>query len=150
MVGYPHDLRDKSHNLPICRRGITASHPEVDFCGKPELLIDIPCAPGVSGSPVFVLDAKGYTDEQGNIRCGEPHNLLLGVATAAAAIGSDDQVTALPESRATHAREQFCISPDVRCQIPENCYDSGEVLPLRPPGSIDLTRPTGEESMRAE
>jgi hypothetical protein len=109
MLGYPNGLWDKTHNLPIYCRGITASHPEVDFCGKPELLVDIACFPGSSGSPVFVLNAKGQTDDQGNVRCGEPRNLLLGVVCAAATIGSDGQIAALPASTAIRSREEYAI-----------------------------------------
>jgi hypothetical protein len=107
MLGYPNGLWDKSHNLPIYRRGITASHPEIDFCGKPELLLDIACFPGSSGSPVFVLNAKGQTDDRGNVRCGEPRDLLLGVVYAATTIGSDGQIAAMPASMAIRSREEF-------------------------------------------
>jgi hypothetical protein len=109
MVGYPNGLWDKSHNLPIYCRGITASHPEVDFCGKPEVLVDIACFPGSSGSPVFVLNAKGQTDDRGNVRCGEPRDLLLGVVYGAATIGADGQIAARPASTAIRSREDFAI-----------------------------------------
>ncbi len=109
MVGFPNGLWDTSHNLPIYCRGITASHPEIDFCGKPELLVDIACLPGSSGSPVFVLNAKGQTDDRGNVRCGEPRDLLLGVVCGAAIIGADGQIAAVPASLAIRSREEFAI-----------------------------------------
>ncbi len=110
MVGYPNGLWDTSHNLPIYCRGITASHPEIDFCGKPELLVDIACFPGSAGSPVFVLNAKGQTDDRGNVRSGEPRKqLLLGVVHGAATIGSDGQIATLPVSMAIRSPEDFAI-----------------------------------------
>jgi hypothetical protein len=109
MLGYPNGLWDKSHNLPIYCRGITASHPEIDFCGKPELLIDMACFPGSCGSPVFVFKAKGQTDDRGNVRCGEPQDLLLGVVYAAATVASDGQIAARPTSVGICSREEFSI-----------------------------------------
>ncbi|HEY1600997.1 MAG TPA: hypothetical protein VGG64_15445 [Pirellulales bacterium] len=109
MLGYPNGLWDKSHNLPIYCRGITASHPEIDFCEKPEILIDIACLPGSTGSPVFVLNAKGHTDDRGNVRCGEPQNLLLGVVHGSATIGSGGQIAAPPTSMAIRSREDYAI-----------------------------------------
>ncbi len=54
FVGYPDGLSDQMNNLPIARAGKIASHPRIDFNGKPEYLIDAQVFPGSSGSPVFV------------------------------------------------------------------------------------------------
>ncbi|HEY4313399.1 MAG TPA: hypothetical protein VGN12_28370 [Pirellulales bacterium] len=110
MVGYPNGVWEKSHSLPIYCRGITASHPNIDFCDKPEILLNIPCFPGSTGSPVFILNAKGQTDEHGNDRPGEPHNLLLGVVYSAATFGPDGQIGAQPASTAIRSREDFAIN----------------------------------------
>ena len=53
MIGYPLGLFDEQHNLPIVRRGITATHPAVDFNGAKAFLIDCACFRGSSGSPVL-------------------------------------------------------------------------------------------------
>ena len=55
MLGYPRGLIDVENNLPIVRRGITATSIHVDYCGVPSFLIDAACFPGSSGSPVFVI-----------------------------------------------------------------------------------------------
>lgn len=55
MIGYPDGLWDEQNNLPIARRGITATHPLYDFNGRPEFLIDAACFSGSSGSPVFLF-----------------------------------------------------------------------------------------------
>lgn len=60
MVGYPNGLWDSVNNLPILRRGITATHPNLDYMGKEEFMIDAACFPGSSGSPVLQLDEGGY------------------------------------------------------------------------------------------
>lgn len=54
MLGYPSGLWDSTNNYPILRRGITASHPGIDFEGAPQIVIDIACFEGSSGSPVLL------------------------------------------------------------------------------------------------
>lgn len=56
MFGYPIGLSDETNNLPIVRKGITASTVVTDFQGKSEILIDAACFPGSSGSPVFIFN----------------------------------------------------------------------------------------------
>lgn len=53
MVGYPMGVRDQINNLPVFRRGITATHPKYDFQGQPHFLMDMSCFRGSSGSPVY-------------------------------------------------------------------------------------------------
>lgn len=84
MAGYPNGLWDFVNNKPILRRGITASHPKMDYCGKKEILIDAACFPGSSGSPVFIFNnGDGYTDKHGNVYLGRNRVILLGVLYAA-------------------------------------------------------------------
>ncbi len=150
MVGYPNGLWDKSHDpADLLVRGITASHPEIDFCGKPELLVDIACFPGSSGSPVFVLNANGRCDERGNTRCDQPQNLLLGVVPR----GGDDQLRrasrgapridggpASPVEFATHLT--YVIKSRELLRF-------ADVMPRRRPGHIEVTpRVTGRYARR--
>ncbi len=53
FVGYPQGLFDEANHTPIVRQGTTATHPELDFSGRPVFLIDASVFPGSSGSPVF-------------------------------------------------------------------------------------------------
>lgn len=55
MVGYPLGFCDPINNYPLFRSGITASHALANYNGKSEFLIDAPCMPGSSGSPVFLI-----------------------------------------------------------------------------------------------
>ena len=52
MVGYPNGIYDQVNNLPVVRRGITATPYAVDYEAKPQFLIDASVFPGSSGSPV--------------------------------------------------------------------------------------------------
>lgn len=56
MVGYPNSIYNESANLPIVRKGITAT----GLCDKYNnfdlFVIDIPTFGGSSGSPIFILN----------------------------------------------------------------------------------------------
>ncbi len=76
MIGYPNGIWDETHNLPIIRRGITATHPKLDLNGKPEFLIDAACFPGSSGSPVFLANIGSYVSADGALCAGTRISLL--------------------------------------------------------------------------
>jgi SEC-C motif/Trypsin-like peptidase domain len=76
MVGYPTGLWDKTHNLPIVRRGVTATHPRLRLNGKPEFLIDAACFRGSSGSPVFLAHIGSYSQRNGAFVLGDKVVLL--------------------------------------------------------------------------
>jgi V8-like Glu-specific endopeptidase len=82
MVGYPNGIWDYVNNKPILRRGVTATHPYLDYCGNKEFMIDAACFPGSSGSPVFIFNEGGYRDKQGNYYMGSNRIILLGVLYA--------------------------------------------------------------------
>lgn len=92
MVGYPSGLWDSVHNYPLIRRGITASHPAVDFDGRPNIVVDLACFPGSSGSPVFIYNQSGYADKNGNVNIGSSRIMLLGVLFAGPTITSDGSI----------------------------------------------------------
>lgn len=81
MIGYPNGLWDKAHNLPIIRKGITATHPKLELNGKPEFLIDAACFPGSSGSPVFLANIGSYVSPEGAL-CAGTRIALLGTLYA--------------------------------------------------------------------
>lgn len=60
MIGYPNGIWDSVNNMPVIRRGITATHPKLDYEGRPEFMIDAACFPGSSGSPVVLYNAGTY------------------------------------------------------------------------------------------
>lgn len=82
MIGYPNGIWDSKHNMPVFRRGVTATHPNLDWNGEAEFLIDAACFPGSSGSPVFLFNVGGYTDKNGNTMLGSNRLKLLGVLYA--------------------------------------------------------------------
>lgn len=82
MIGYPNGIWDTRHNLPIIRKGITATHPKLSYCGKDEFMIDAACFPGSSGSPVFLSYIGSYVDPESNSLVAGTKILLVGVLYA--------------------------------------------------------------------
>lgn len=80
MIGYPTGIWDQVNNFPIVRKGITATHPNLDYNGRTEFVIDAACFPGSSGSPVLLYNRGAYSTRSGTV-LGE-RLWLLGVLHA--------------------------------------------------------------------
>jgi len=76
MVGYPTGIWDSANNMPVFRKGITATHPYIDYEGRKEFLVDIACFPGSSGSPVLLYNMGTYPNADGGITVGSRLKLL--------------------------------------------------------------------------
>jgi hypothetical protein len=59
FIGYPIGIWDEKNNLPVIRRGMTATDPTIDYNGRGEFLIDAAVFPGSSGSPVYIAEEGG-------------------------------------------------------------------------------------------
>ena len=81
FVGYPSGIYDRVNNLPITRRGSTATPPSVDYEGKPIFLIDASVFQGSSGSPVLIYDNGSWLSRDGGLMSGQ-RLFLLGVLGA--------------------------------------------------------------------
>jgi hypothetical protein len=81
FVGYPNGLWDSTNNLPIIRRGISATPISINFEGKPVFLVDASVFNGSSGSPVFLYNKGTISDRHGNITIGS-RLILLGILSA--------------------------------------------------------------------
>lgn len=92
MIGYPNGIWDAKNNLPVIRRGITATHANVPWNGKSEFLTDIASFPGSSGSPVFLANIGGYMDNKGNTYMGSHRIRLLGIHYAGAMHTASGQI----------------------------------------------------------
>jgi len=99
MVGYPIGIWDSTNNLPLLRRGSTASHPALNFCGKPEFMIDAACFPGSSRSPVLLANFGSYSDKNGTLIAGS-RIALLGVLDAGPQMNAEGQI--IPKPIPTH------------------------------------------------
>ena len=91
MVGYPIGISDQFNNLPVFRRGITATHPANDYENRQEFMIDAACFPGSSGSPVILYNVPYYMDEKGNT-IFQKRVKLLGVLYAGPQYSSEGKI----------------------------------------------------------
>lgn len=96
MVGYPIGLWDQVNNLPLFRKGSTASHPAIDWNGRKEFIIDAACFPGSSGSPVFIFNKGGYVEKSGSMNIGTSRLYLLGVLWGGPIYGATGEISAIP------------------------------------------------------
>lgn len=92
MIGYPNGIWDQVNNLPIIRRGITATHVKMRWNGRDEFLTDIASFPGSSGSPVFLANIGSYVDGNGGVNIGTNRIRLLGVHYAGAQHRADGTI----------------------------------------------------------
>lgn len=78
MVGYPDGMADEKNNLPIVRRGITATDFKIDYNGKKEFLIDASIFKGSSGSPIVICNIGSYNNAEGKLCLGD-RTFFLGI-----------------------------------------------------------------------
>jgi hypothetical protein len=76
MIGYPIGIWDSHNNMPVIRRGITATHPAIDYENRKEFMIDSACFPGSSGSPVYLFNTGTYASRDGGTVIGNRTKLL--------------------------------------------------------------------------
>lgn len=83
MIGCPNGISDQFNNLPITRKGNTASSLAKNYNGKNEFMVDMACFPGSSGSPVFVYNKNSYYDRKTNSHIlGSSRVKLVGILYA--------------------------------------------------------------------
>jgi hypothetical protein len=93
MIGCPRGISDEANNLPIVRRGITASALSKKYNGKDEFMVDMACFPGSSGSPIFLYDRNGYFDrKQNSYMLGASRLKLVGVLYAGPLVTNDGRL----------------------------------------------------------
>lgn len=78
MVGYPKGFWDSTNNLPVVRKGLTATPINLNYNQKPEFLLDIPIFAGSSGSPIILFNQGSYSTRKGGIVIGG-RLVLLGI-----------------------------------------------------------------------
>lgn len=93
MIGCPNGISDEVNNLPISRRGITATSISKNYNGKPEFMVDMACFPGSSGSPIFLFNRNGYRDLKSNIYHLHAERIkFIGILYSGPLISSDGKI----------------------------------------------------------
>lgn len=125
VVGYPDGISDIRNNIPVFRRGITATPANIDFEGRKEFLIDAAIYPGSSGSPVFVYNQGSWLNRNNQVQLGT-RLMLVGIVYAVAqhSVSGDLMIVPAP------TQKQISVS-----QIPNNlglCIKSSRILEFEP------------------
>ncbi|RVK61958.1 serine protease [Sinorhizobium meliloti] len=126
MVGYPTGVWDEANNLPIVRRGITATPYSRDYNGRPEFMIDCACFPGSSGSPVMIANNGSFPRKDGSIALGSRFH-LLGLLWGGPQYTAQGSIVARPVPTS--------MAPIALSQIPTNlgfCVKSRLIRDLEP------------------
>lgn len=112
MVGYPITLWDERNNLPIFRKGYTACHPAIDFNRDGIGLADIPCFPGSSGSPIYILNEGSFRDKKGNTHFGSSRFYLIGFLFEAPQFNAtgDLIIQSVPSTQTIKTRTPFMVN----------------------------------------
>jgi hypothetical protein len=95
IVGYPSGIWDSVNNLPILRNGVTATHPKIDYRGRPEFLIDAAVYQGSSGSPVFLYEYKELFLGQ-ELNMGKDKPRLAGILSEVYAYEQGGEMKSIP------------------------------------------------------
>lgn len=110
VIGYPNALMDKVNNLPIFRKGTTASHPNIRYEGRDEFLVDVGVYPGSSGSPVFLLNEDFYKKSR-ELEEGADKGRLLGIIYSGHVFTAQGLVNEIePETKNVIASDQVALS----------------------------------------
>lgn len=112
MVGYPITLWDERNNLPIFRKGYTACHPAIDFNRDGIGLADIPCFPGSSGSPIYILNEGSFRDKKGATHFGSSRFYLIGFLFEAPQFNAtgDLVIRSVPSAQTIKTRTPFMVN----------------------------------------
>lgn len=76
LIGYPYGYYDTTNALPIWKTGNVASEPDIDFDGKPLIVVDISAFPGMSGAPAFAFAYGTYESTEGPTKVGSARRFL--------------------------------------------------------------------------
>lgn len=110
MVGYPNGLWDAKNNYPLMRRGITSTHPAVDFdvAGVSTTVVDMACFPGSSGSPVLIHNHGSYANKMGGVNIGN-RLIFLGILFSGPVMQSDGKIVIREIPTATEQVAQVAV-----------------------------------------
>jgi S1-C subfamily serine protease len=126
VVGYPDGVSDTANNIPIFRKGITATPVYMKFNGKKQFMIDAAIYHGSSGSPVFLYNVGAWINENNQAQLGT-RVALLGIVWGVFEPPTEGEIRVVP------APTQF--TNKVFSNIPHNlgvCVPSYCILDFEP------------------
>lgn len=103
VVGYPDGIIDRAHNIPVFRRGITATPAYIDFNNAKEFLIDAAIFPGSSGLPVLLFNQGPWVNRKGDTMIGTVRVKLLGIVYGVMLNSVSGNISIVPAPTQAHA-----------------------------------------------
>ena len=76
IIGYPDGIWDAINNMPIVRKGITATALQTNFNNESKFLVDAAIYGGSSGSPVIVFNQGSFSLPDGTLLAGNRVKLV--------------------------------------------------------------------------
>ena len=125
MVGYPNGIWDSKNNRPVLRAGTTATPIFEEYNGEPKFLIDCPCFPGSSGSPVFLYNEGTIFSRSGNIEIGRNRVALIGILHAVFLHTADGKVIDTPIANLANLKAEIAIPNSIGI-----CIKATEIMAL--------------------
>ena len=92
MIGCPRGIYDEVNNIPIFRRGYSATPLSRNYEGNSSFLVDMACYPGSSGSPIFIYDPNGFLDKTSNSYMMSQRVKFVGILFRGPLIDSKGQI----------------------------------------------------------
>lgn len=99
IVGYPDGIWDAANNMPIVRKGITATALQLDFNNEPKFLVDAAIYGGSSGSPVFIFNQGSYFTNSALVAGSRLKLVGIIYAVAQHTVTGDIKIVDVPVSR---------------------------------------------------
>jgi hypothetical protein len=143
-VGFPGQVWDDVHNLPVFHRGYTATAPYIDFKGKKEFLIDFATWPGASGSPVLLYNDSPWINRSGTTSLGGVRTKLLGVVYGVAQHDVQGNVRIQAGPTSVIAAGQMSVPTNLGA-----CISSSRILEFEPLMVSKGLNPPADYKMRA-
>lgn len=123
-MGHPSGYVDPTAARPCTIAGVTAMHPARSYAGKRELLINVRCVGGSSGSPVFLSNPTGqYLKRDGTFAHGDPQMQLLGIIRAEPGANSTERV-AISVCIAIKAERLLEFAPLIAARFPPSASEA--------------------------
>lgn len=145
VVGFPDGISDTANNIPIFRRGVTATPVYMKFNGKKQFMIDAAIYHGSSGSPVFLYNVGAWIGENNLTQLGT-RVALLGVVWGVIESATEGYIRVVP------APTQF--TNKIFSNVPHNlgaCVPSYCILDFEPEMvRLGLYKPPAGYKMRAQ
>ncbi|MEH2484998.1 S1 family peptidase [Bradyrhizobium sp. AZCC 2230] len=120
IVGFPDGISDTANNIPIFRRGVTATPVYMKFNGKKQFMIDAAIYHGSSGSPVFLYNVGAWINEDGQPQLGYRVG-LLGVVWGVFETSTEGELRVIPAPTQLTTKVYSNIPHNLGACVPSYC-----------------------------